>query len=775
MVSNKKPSATLPGNTGVAESRVLAQLAARAARGATLEDLATIPGLAEESRDLETALESLQKQGLAVEWAGRWYAVRLTEWLVGTIELLDGGDALVRTGERREASYWIGQRQLKHAVDRDLVLIKRLKGRGVERGVARTASRGSARGEQLPEAAVVKVLSSRYQHAVGTVELRDGRAFLVPYDSKLTLEIEVLEAGELGADDWIVVALQPADPRIKGRRANIVERLGALEQPGTDVRVVLRHYEIPEPFPPAVEESAVGLPADPAPEHWAGRLDLRAATVVTIDGETARDFDDALSIDRLPGGGWRLGVHIADVAHYVQEGSALDLEAYRRGTSVYYPERAVPMLPEGISNGLCSLRPQVPRLAMTAMLELDAAGEVVTRTFAESVIRSTRRLTYTEVRRLLDEPTAADAAEYGDVLVRLKVMRELMQVLLRRRNERGSIDFDLPEGDVILDTDGNTVGIRASERNVAHRIVEEFMIAANEAVAFTLETSDCPALYRVHDSPLPLRLEELREVLRSLGHDLPGELETLHPSAFQKVLREVAGRPEEGFITALVLRSVQRAVYTPECRGHYALAARYYTHFTSPIRRYPDLVVHRRLKALLRGTAEKDAERSLLIERLPVIGEHCSDTERRAEQSERDLLQWKKVRFLAARVGETFPGRVTGVQAFGLFVQLDDWYVDGLVPIRTLADDFYIHQAENHALVGQENGQTFQLAQQVRVVLAGVDTRRRGLQLKIEGMPEPRRSRPEAGGLGAGEARGPRNRAGAPPSTKRKTRYDRKR
>lgn len=732
MVSNERENMALPGSEGVAQSRLLARLEARGPRGATVEDLAGEAGLDLEPAELAASLAALEARGAAAEWARRWYAVRSTEWVAGTIELLEGGDALVRAGERREPGYFVAQRHLKSAGDRDTVLIKRLKGRG------------TVKGQRLPEAAVVKVLSSRYRRVVGTTEERDGRRWLVPYDAKATLDVEVVGSVGLSAQDWVVVDLDPPSGKGTRRQARVVERLGALSQPGTDVLVVLRHYDIPEEFPPAVERAAVGLPADPVPADWAGRVDLRAATVVTIDGESARDFDDALSIDRLPEGGWRLGVHIADVAHYVQEGSALDLEAYRRGTSVYYPERAVPMLPEGISNGLCSLRPEVPRLAMTAFLEFDAQGDVVSRSYAESVIRSARRLTYTEVKRVLDEPEAGDAERYGEVLARLLVMRELMQTLLRRRVARGSIDFDLPEGDVVLDTDGYTVGVRPSERNVAHRIVEEFMIAANEAVAFTLETSLCPALYRVHDAPTLLRLEELREVLRSLGHDLTGELVDLHPSAFQDVLRQVAGRPEEAFVSALVLRSVQRALYSPECRGHYALAARHYTHFTSPIRRYPDLVVHRRLKALLRGTAEADAERAMLIERLPVVGEHCSDMERRAEQSERDLLQWKKVRFLAGRTGETFPGRVTGVQAFGLFVQLDDWYVDGLVPVRTLADDFYLHEPENHALVGQEHGAVFQLAQPVQVQLLGVDERRRGLQLKIAGMPEPRRPKPDS-------------------------------
>jgi ribonuclease R len=521
----------------------------------------------------------------------------------------------------------------------------------------------------------------------------------------------------------------------------VVEVLGRADHPGVDVAVVLRHHRIPEDFAETALAAAAELPEDPEPADWRGREDLRREVVVTIDGETARDFDDAISLVELPGGGARLGVHIADVAHYVAEGGALDLEAYRRGTSVYYPERAIPMLPERLSNGLCSLRPRVPRLTLSAWLELDDDGGVRGRRFAETVIRSARRLTYGEVRRLLEEPRPGDAGEYGEVLPLLRRAAIAMAALNRRRAARGSIDFDLPEGDVILDTDGATVGIRPQERNVAHRIVEEFMIAANEAVAAELVSQECPALYRVHGAPTRERLEELRQLLRPLGLALRGDLANLHPSALREVLERAAGRPEEAFVSAVVLRTMQRALYDPECQGHYALASRYYTHFTSPIRRYPDLVVHRRLKALLNGRAQQEAEGSLLVERLPVVAAHSSATERRAEQSERDLLQWKKVRFLESQVGRRFRGRITGVQPFGLFVQLEELLVDGLVPVRSLADDYYLYEAEGHRLVGEQRGRVFQLADAVEVVLAGVDHRHRGLDLKIVDMPEPRAPR----------------------------------
>jgi ribonuclease R len=602
---------------------------------------------------------------------------------------------------------------------------------------------------------------------VGTLEAgpagvrgRSRRRWLVPFDTRLTLELPVSGAAEVPEGHFVVVAVERgAGGEPRGR---LLEVLGDVATPGVDVEVILRHYGIPQRFPDAALAAAAGLPADPGPADWHGRDDLRRQVVVTIDGETARDFDDAVSIERRPDGTFRLGVHIADVAHYVAEGSPLDAEAYRRGTSVYYPERVVPMLPEALSNGLCSLRPEVPRLTLSAFLDVDRDGAVVARRFAETVIRSTRRLTYGEVRRVLEEPRPGDEAQYGPVLYALRDMRELTAALHEARGRRGSIDFDLPEGNVELDTDGTVVGILPYERNVAHRLIEEFMIAANEAVAYELVRRGSPGLFRVHDPPDRARLEELVELLRPLGLELarqPADLDELPPAALQEVLKQVEGRPDEPFLSALVLRTMQRAVYSPECRGHYALASPYYTHFTSPIRRYPDLVVHRRLKALLRGAgepppgdgAEVESEPAALDARLAVIAEHASTTERRAEQSERDLLQWKKVRFLAGRAGERFAGRITGVQPFGLFVQLEEFHVDGLIPIRTLTDDYYLYEPEAHRLVGERQGRVFQLADAVDVELVGADLRHRGLDLKIVGMPPSRVAPPSAAGTRAGQ------------------------
>jgi len=713
-------STSFAGAEGLLRQDVYARLDQAGRDGMDIEQLRRQVNASAE--ELEQALARLQTEGKAVEMEGKWVAARHTGWTVGLVEKLEEGDALIRPGVRGEPSFFVRQRNLKRAQAGDRVVVRPL-------GKARPWD------DRLAEATVVKILGPGYESLVGSLETDErGLRWLVPFDSRVPLELHVEGAGGIPDGHFVVVAVERPGRTPVGR---VIEVLGDPASPGVDVLVVLRHYGIPEDFPGEVLDLAGRFPADPRPVDWAGREDLRDRVIITIDGETARDFDDAVSIERLPDGVFRLGVHIADVSHYVKDGDALDLEGYRRGTSVYYPDRAIPMLPEGLSNGLCSLRPEVPRLTVSAFLEIDRDGVIRARRFAETVIRSTRRMTYTEVRRILEEPQTEDAAEYGPVLPVLREMHHLMQILNHARTLRGSIDFDLPEGDVVLNTDGVMVGIFPEERNVAHRIVEEFMIAANEAVAYELVRREVPALFRVHSQPTLERLEDLAELLATFGLKLRGELDNLPPMALQEVLREVKGRPEEKFVSSVVLRTLQRALYDPQCLGHYALASQYYTHFTSPIRRYPDLVVHRQLKALLTDRVAKESARAHLAERLPAIAEHTSTTERRAEQSERDLLQWKKVRFLAGRAGETFKGRITGVQPFGLFVQLDGYFVDGLVPIRTMGDDFYRYEPEAHRLVGEHKGRVFRLADAVEVVLVGASQKARGLDFTLVGMPPP--------------------------------------
>ncbi len=423
-------------------------------------------------------------------------------------------------------------------------------------------------------------------------------------------------------------------------------------------------------------------------------------------------------------------------------GGALDLEAYQRGTSVYLGDRVVPMLPEALSNGLCSLRPGVPRLVQSVFLHIGRDGKVLSRDFADAVIQSGRRLTYTEVSRLLEGTAGADAGSvYGEVLPMLRQAAELTDLLMAARARRGSIDFDLPVGDLLLDDEGTAIGVQPSQRTISHRMVEEFMLAANESVAAELFSCGQPAMFRTHEAPRPQRLSELREILLGLDYELPDSLEGLHPSVLQRVMSTFAGRPEEPFVSALVLRSMQRARYANEDLGHYALSERHYAHFTSPIRRYPDLVAHRKLRALRAapGAAATPDEAT----RLGAVADHCSEMERRAERGERELRKWRLVRLLADRVGEVFWGRVTGVEPFGLFIELEDFFVDGLVAVRDMDDDFYVYDPANHRLDGRRGQRSFRLADRIEVRVTAVDTVRRMIDLVPAGpAAETRGGRP---------------------------------
>jgi exoribonuclease R len=658
------------GDEGVIRDEVEQLLEAAGRRGLSRSDLESWAAERGVGKSLATALSELTASAVAVMWNRRWIAVRHTDWIAGKLRAQARGGALLLTGGGGEAGYFVPPGELKGAVDADLVLVRPVRREG--RGHQRASRRG-----RLPEATVVKVLARGAREIVGFIDEKLPRE-LVPFDSRSRLRVTLAESRADLAGHFAVAGLHP----------NV--------QSGA-AKVSAAHLE-----------------------------DLGS-----ID-----DFDDAISIQRYGAGdGFQLAVHIADVAHYVPASGILDLEAYQRGTSVYFPDRAIPMIPEALSNGLCSLKPGVDRLAMTAFLEFSPTGELLGRSFAESVIRSDHRFTYDEVSRILAGPGSEKAAEtVGDprLLELLEVAQALMQTLLRRRTERGSIDFDLPEGDVILDTDGVTIGIKPGERNVAHRIIEEFMIAANEAVAAELVGAEEPALYRIHTEPDRSRFEELRSFLEPLGVPLELGTEELHPSHLQEVLRRVEGHPEETFVATLILRAMKRAVYDPDCKGHYALASRTYTHFTSPIRRYPDLVVHRALKRRLSGKRLPEDAKAALRARLEAIAEHTSATERRAERAERTLLQWKVVRLLAPREGEIFSGRVTGVQPFGLFVQLEGYYADGLLPIAALTDDYYTFEAEKHRLVGRR-GRTLRLADRLDVKLTVADPMRRMLTL---GLPD---------------------------------------
>jgi ribonuclease R len=512
------------------------------------------------------------------------------------------------------------------------------------------------------------------------------------------------------------------------------------------------------------------VPREVGREDVAGRTDFRPWATVTVDPETARDHDDAISLDRLPNRRWLLAVHIADVAHYVRVGTLLDQEAYLRGTSIYFPDHVVPMLPHALSSHICSLVEGQDRLTQTVVMELDPEGRIEKADFHDGVIRSAARMSYQQVQKIVDGDPGL-RGQFAPLVPLFERMDELARLMRKRRYERGSLDFDLPEPRLVLGPTGELTAIVATERLDSMRVIEEFMLAANEAVAERLHKAGVGALYRIHERPDPVRVEEFCELAASFGYRVPANLEEIRPEDFQLVLRQIEGKPEEKLVSYLLLRTMRLARYHEENLGHFGLATEMYAHFTSPIRRYPDLVVHRALRALRAGL---DHEReAALKEALPEMGRHLSEMERRATDAERELVEWKKVRFMADKLGEVFTGYVTGVQAFGLFVELDEVYVQGLVHVSSMTDDYYLFNEKAHLLKGENTKKAYRLGDKVEVQVVRVDLEQRKIDfalvdvLKRAGRPgaAPKRSPPEK--PGAGRRNGPRpaarGGAGAPP------------
>jgi len=607
---------------------------------------------------------------------------------------------------------------------------------------------------ERPEGRIVRILERGASSVVGRFEVDEsGMGFLVPFDRRLIVDVLIPggERGDANAGDMVVVEITRWPTPTRSPLGRVVEVLGGIEEPGVDTEIIIRKYGITDAHGEAAIEEAARLGGSVKEKDIRGRTDFRPLTTVTIDGEHARDFDDAITIEKLPNGNYWLGVHIADVAHYVPEGGALDEEAYERATSVYFPERAVHMFPSELSTGLCSLNPHVDRLVQSCLMEIDRRGDVIRHEIHDGVIHSDARMTYTDVNKILTDRDPALMHQYVTLVPMFASMRELFEILNARRRRRGSIDFDLKEPEIILDDEGMVEQIAALERNVAHRIIEEFMLVANETVAQHLDEQEVPTLYRIHEQPDPLKVEEFEEFIGTLGYSLGAPPNDVTPRHFQRLVEKIHGKPEEKPIAFLMLRTMQKARYDPENQGHFGLAAGGYTHFTSPIRRYPDLVVHRTLRESRRGMGEE--RRNELTEDLPEVARHTSERERRASEAERALVQWKKVRFMADKVGDEFEGYITGVTAFGLYIELIEHFVEGMVHVSTMADDYYRFVERAHVLRGENTGRVYRLGDRVSVQVIKVDMERRQIDLGLTDILErvreseqnrgPRRSKAE--------------------------------
>jgi ribonuclease R len=645
--------------------------------------------------------------------------------------------------------------------------------------VTRLNNEGRAEGE------IIRVLRRAHVTVVGEFRIRKKGNFVSPSDERLQQWIEIPEGMEIPSHtqsvdrvgisalrtvasaedlDGMIVNVEilefPEDGEAPVGR--VVEVLGYPDEFGVDVEIIIRKHHLPHEFPPEVIAQAREIPREISPEELGRRKDFRSLDIVTIDGETARDFDDAVWVDRLSNGNFALHVHIADVSHYVKPGSPIDAEAVVRGTSVYFPDRAVPMLPVELSTDICSLRPHEDRLVLSVLLEIDRKGDVIAQEFARGIIKSAERMTYTNVFHLL-EGDAGLRERYQRLLPRFETMQELALILKRKRTRRGSIDFDMPETNIELDLSGQMVGVTRGERNIAHRLIEEFMLAANEAVAEHLEAVGVPSLYRIHEPPDGKRVMDFEEIAAHFGYSLgvgaipvkkfarlekqrdgrkvrkeivlPREV-NISSRHYQRLIASIAGKPEERILSYLMLRSLKQARYSNRNEGHFALAAQAYTHFTSPIRRYPDLIVHRTLAHYIDTHSPYLEE-----EQLRELGDDTSFTERRAADAERELIEWKKVRFMENRVGDEFDALIISTTKFGFFVELTELFVEGLVPIETLGGDHFRYHEAGRKVIGERTRRAYSIGDRVRVRLDRADPVERKLQFAMAEARDERRKR----------------------------------
>lgn len=573
-----------------------------------------------------------------------------------------------------------------------------------------------------PEAEVIKVLARGTDEIVGTfADFNENYGTVKSDNKKLSQEVYIPRDKSKNAMEGhkVVVKITSYGDDSHAPEGEVTEILGHVNDPGVDILSVVRSYGIPDEYPKPVMEQAERVPESLTASDMEGRLDLRDVPMVTIDGPDAKDLDDAVSV-RRDGDGYVLGVHIADVSHYVTEGSPLDKEAIKRGTSVYLVDRVIPMLPHALSNGICSLNHDVDRLALSCIMKIDSKGKIKDHKIAETVVRINHRMTYDSVAAIIERDDPEETAKYSDFADNFKLMYELSKKLRANRHKRGAIDFDFPEAKIELDDKGFPVSIHPEERNEATKMIEDFMLAANETVAEDFYWQEIPFLYRTHDAPDSEKIESLSSMLANFNYYLKEkEGQPVHPKEFQKLLENIHGKPEEGLISMLVLRSMKQAKYTVECTGHFGLAARYYCHFTSPIRRYPDLQIHRIIKEKLEGRlSEKRINHYEKI--LSGIADSCSKNERRADDAERDVDKLKKVQYMTRHIGERFTGTVSGVTSYGIYVELPST-VEGMVSVASMADDYYYFEEKNYRLVGKENGREYHLGDQVDIIVKNAD------------------------------------------------------
>lgn len=654
----------------------------------------------EEFRKVLSAL--LQEGKIQLTAKGR-YMKADNRFLTGTFISNARGFGFVEI-EGREEDLYIPEDMVNNAFHQDKVQVELLPGK---------------RGRRQ-EAVVRKVLEHGMRQVVGTYEQSANFGFVIPDNGKIASDIFIPKECSKGAHDGhkVVVELTSYGDERHKPEGKVVEILGSINDPGVDIMSIIRNFDLPTEFGEKVMNQAGRVPDEVHEADMAGRMDLRDVQMVTIDGEDAKDLDDAVSLSK-DGGFYHLGVHIADVSNYVQENSALDWEALERGTSVYLVDRVIPMLPPKLSNGICSLNQGVDRLSLSCLMTIDDKGNVVDYQITESVICVDRRMTYTSVKRILEDHDESECREYEELVPMFELMAELAAILRRKRHTRGSIDFDFPESKIILDDEGHPLDVRPYERNVATKIIEDFMLIANETVAQHFFWLELPFVYRTHDNPDAEKIMQLSTFLNNYGYHIKMSQDEVHPKEIQKLLDKIEGTPEEMLINRLTLRSLKRAKYTTECSGHFGLACKYYCHFTSPIRRYPDLQIHRIIKEQLRGRLQgKRIEH--YQSKLPDVAKHSSETERRADEAERETDKLKKSEYMANHIGEIYEGVISGITGWGIYVELPNT-VEGMIHVSKLPGDYFYYDENSYEMIGQDTGKKYVLGEQIKIRVDGVE------------------------------------------------------
>ncbi|TSI04646.1 ribonuclease R [Lysinibacillus sp. BW-2-10] len=701
---------------------------------------------ADEFKELVKTLVRMEDQGFVVRSRSNRYG------LPERMNLLRGkfighpkGFGFVTPEEQGMDDIFIPPHEINGALNGDIVLIRVLK-----------ESSGDRR-----EGTVIKVIERGKSTFVGTYQANRGFGFVVPDDKKMNMDIFVTKEDSLGAVDGhkVVVEIVNWPDDIKSATGMITKILGHKNDPGVDILSILYKYDIPPDFPQEVVDAAGQVPDEISEKDLVGRRDLRNETIVTIDGADAKDLDDAVTVTKNEDGTYKLGVHIADVSYYVTEGSIIDTEAYERATSVYLTDRVIPMIPHRLSNGICSLNPQVDRLTLSCEMIIDQNGQVVQHEIFQSVIKTTERMTYADVYKILEDPDEELLKRYEPLVPMFKDMADLAAILRKKRMERGAIDFDFKESKVLVNEEGWPTDIVLRERTVSERLIEEFMLAANETVAEHFHWMQVPFIYRIHEDPKPEKLQRFFEFVTNFGLVVKGSGNSVHPKALQEIIRAIEGMPEEPVISTMLLRSMQQAKYYPESIGHFGLSTDFYTHFTSPIRRYPDLIVHRLIRTyLIEGDVSKETTFKW-GQVMDEIADHTSDRERRAVDAERDTDALKKAQFMSDKIGEEFEGIVSSITNFGIFVELPNT-IEGLVHITNMTDDYYNFDERQMIMIGEHTNRQFRIGDEVKVRVANVVIEESSIDFEIVGMVKSngriRKAAPRVIHAGSGSGKGGR-------------------